>query len=156
LLHVARGSGLRGLAGMAEDSSIQVPGGQSVRIVRPLLTVPRSAPMAFCQARGIEPRCDASNDDLASARNRVRPVVRPALRAINPRLNDELERLALVASEAEAFVEAELNRRLGDLATVNDQGWTIDRRGWRELPLALKRALLRRAATILDSNSETD
>jgi tRNA(Ile)-lysidine synthetase-like protein len=156
LLHVARGSGLRGLAGMAEDSTIQFPGGESVRIVRPLLAIPRSATVAFCRARGIEPRRDPTNGDLAYARNRVRHAVVPALQAINPRLGDALERLAQVASEAEAFIEAELNRRLGELATVNDRGWSIDRHGWRELPLALKRALLRRAASSLGASGETD
>jgi tRNA(Ile)-lysidine synthase len=147
LMHWLRGSGLRGLVGMAEDALVEVPGAGLVRIVRPLLDVRKEETEAFCRERGVTARFDPSNLDRTFTRNRLRHDVLPSLREINSRLDDSLARLARCAADAEQFIESELDRRIGTLVRIDGSDWVIDRKRWRELPPALKRALLQRAAT---------
>jgi tRNA(Ile)-lysidine synthase len=90
LLHATRGSGLAGLAGMRPKRD---------DIVRPLLTIGRTETAAICAAARIAPREDASNRDLAYARNRIRRRVLPELERINPQVRAALARLAEAAAE---------------------------------------------------------
>ena len=151
LMHVVRGSGLAGLSGMSEDSILTLMDGCRLRIVRPLLTTTRSETEAFCSEQQVTPRLDSSNLDRAFFRNRLRHEVLPRLRESNPRLDESLARLARAASDAEQFVASELDRRMSQLVSESEFEWTIDRGAWHDLPAALKRALLRRAAFRLAS-----
>ncbi len=92
LLHLTRGSGLAGLAGM-----------RPVRdgVVRPLLAIGRSETSAICAAAGITPQEDETNASLRFARNRVRLRVLPELERINPRVRGALARFAEAAGELE-------------------------------------------------------
>jgi len=145
LLHLVRGAGLRGLVGMAEDSTLMVDG-QAIRVVRPLLAVGRADTEAYCAAIPLQPRDDLTNRDLAFARNRIRHAIVPPMRLLNPQLDDAIERLARSARAAEEFVEAELDRRLPEVVQMGYGEWVIRRQPFRDLPEALKRALVRRAA----------
>jgi tRNA(Ile)-lysidine synthetase-like protein len=149
VLHLARGSGLRGLIGMTEDSIMSAGPGRSLRVIRPLLSVRRRQTEEFCQSRGFPPLADPSNVDRAFSRNRVRHDILPQLQRLNPAFDEALARLARAAADADGFLEGELDRRLPELVRVDADRWTIDRRAWRELPAALQRALLRRAAAAL-------
>ncbi|HEX5414233.1 MAG TPA: tRNA lysidine(34) synthetase TilS, partial [Chloroflexota bacterium] len=144
--HLARGAGLRGLVGMAESSRLVVDG-QPIRVFRPLLAVGRANTTAYCAAFALQPRDDPTNRELIYARNRVRHAVVPPLRELNPRFDDALERLGRSARAAEEFVEGELDRILVDLLVEQTASrWVVKRKAFRELPEALQRALIRRAA----------
>jgi tRNA(Ile)-lysidine synthase len=156
LLHLARGSGLHGLVGMDLDTILPLPTGDSVRVVRPLLGCTREETATFCRSRGVVPRVDRTNDDLQFSRNRLRQQVVPALRQINQRVDAALERLAQVAADADDFIASELDRRLPELVSRSADRWQIDRAAWRQLPRALKQALLLRAASALGRTSALD
>jgi tRNA(Ile)-lysidine synthase len=132
LLHIARGTGLAGLSGIA---------GRRGRIVRPLLGMRRAALRAALDASGIEYRLDPTNADRQFARNRARAELIPALEDLHPGAVEALASLAARAGDEDLllddFAGAELaTRRLAD-------GW-ID---WRpDPPAALARRLLRLAA----------
>jgi tRNA(Ile)-lysidine synthase len=82
------------------------------RLVRPLLGVDREQTAAYCRARGLGWREDASNDDRRFARARVRHELLPALRAVHPAAEANVLRTAsLLREESEllaALVAAEL------------------------------------------------
>jgi tRNA(Ile)-lysidine synthase len=90
LLHLARGSGLAGLAGMRPLRE---------GIARPLLAIGRKDTLAVCRSARIRPRVDPTNRSLRFARNRVRLEVLPQLAKINPRASEAIARLADVAAE---------------------------------------------------------
>lgn len=75
LLRLARGSGVHGLAGMAPV--VEMP---DVRLLRPLLDLPRGRLVAFLRSQGQEFVADPSNDDPIYARTRLRRM-QPALAA---------------------------------------------------------------------------
>ncbi|HUX85584.1 MAG TPA: tRNA lysidine(34) synthetase TilS [Chloroflexota bacterium] len=147
LLHLVRGAGLHGLAGMETVVTLAWPDVAPIRVVRPLLQVSRLDTEAFCAARGVTPRQDPSNSDCTFARNRLRHEAVPVLTSLNPRFSASLNRLARVARDADEFVESELTQRLPTLVDESSGSWLVERSAWRALPNALKRALLRRAAS---------
>ncbi|MEM8602152.1 MAG: tRNA lysidine(34) synthetase TilS, partial [Bacteroidota bacterium] len=61
LLNLLRGSGLRGLAGMRPSRTMQP--GSDIRLVRPLLGIPRADLVAHAEARGWTWREDPTNAD---------------------------------------------------------------------------------------------
>ena len=91
LLHLARGSGLAGLAAMPPERD---------GIVRPLLAIGRSDTVAVCAAAGITPREDPTNRSLRFARNRIRHRVLPELVKLNPEVTSAIARLADAAAAA--------------------------------------------------------
>lgn len=110
LLHVTRGSGLVGLAGMRP---------QRDDIVRPLLSIGRADTEAICAEAGLTPLEDASNRDLRFARNRIRHRVLPELERINPQAGAALARLANAAAAATGAVLHNAEQAL-DAATTPD------------------------------------
>ena len=89
LLHLTRGSGLAGLAGMRPERD---------GIVRPLIAIGRSETVAVCAAAGIAPREDPTNRSLRFARNRIRHRVLPELAKLNPEVTSAIARLADAAA----------------------------------------------------------
>lgn len=116
LLRLARGSGLEGLAAMAP----LVERGP-VRLLRPLLQVPKSDLTAFLTARGQAWIEDPSNRDPANARVRMRRLL--------PRLAEEgmtIARLAETADRlavARAAVDATVARLLARAAAIYPEGY---------------------------------
>ena len=82
LLHLLRGTGIRGLAGIRED--VPLPGAENVRVIRPLLSFSRREIESFALRSGVGYRVDATNSDISVARNRIRHQVFPQLARINP------------------------------------------------------------------------
>lgn len=76
-LHLARGSGLTGLAGM--DMTRE-------RILRPLLGVPRGKLTRYVRRRKLAYHTDPTNRNMRLARNRIRRQVITSLQRINPQL----------------------------------------------------------------------
>jgi tRNA(Ile)-lysidine synthase len=115
LLHrICRGTGLRGLAGMAEVRAIQP--GSRVQLVRPLLPIRRATIDALCQARNIEYRIDSSNALLDFTRNRLRYSIIPTLReAINPNVTEALLRIAEQVRWLGAYVDDAATRAFDSL-----------------------------------------
>ena len=75
LLHLLRGSGLRGLTGIR-------PVGEG--LIRPMLTTTRAQVEEYLRLYGLPHVEDSSNQDTVYARNRLRQEVMPVLRDLNP------------------------------------------------------------------------
>jgi tRNA(Ile)-lysidine synthase len=98
---VVRGTGLRGLAGMARARPLG-----PVTLIRPLLGVRRTEILAYLNDRQQPFRRDSSNLDLRFTRNRIRHDLLPCLAAeFNPGIVDALLRLGSLAGEAQAVLD---------------------------------------------------
>jgi tRNA(Ile)-lysidine synthase len=75
LINLIRGTGLTGMTGMKPASN---------RIIRPLLFATRQDILAFCNQNNIIFREDRSNADTKYTRNKIRHLVIPLLKEINP------------------------------------------------------------------------
>lgn len=103
ILNLLRGTGSRGLRGIAPRSGL---------LIRPMLGMTRKEIEEYAAAHGVEYREDRTNSDSAFKRNRIRNIVFPEFEKINPSfvktLNADMERFALVDDIAEdCFREAE-------------------------------------------------
>lgn len=123
LAHILRGSGLRGLRGMQARSVISET---KFDVLRPLLSFPRPAILAYAQARALKWREDSSNTDVRFRRNRVRHELLPLLRErFNPRINASLIRLASIAGESEAQLQANARQAFVEALLAEEMGKII-------------------------------
>jgi len=102
LLRLARGAGLRGLAGIPSSTVLH-----GLRLVRPMLTVSRPEIIAYLEARGAEWREDSTNREVLHLRNRVRHKVLPLLeQELNPDIRAAIQRTALLLRDDEAWLDS--------------------------------------------------
>lgn len=109
LLHLVRGSGLRGLAGMRWVAERLIgelwpdaPLAHQMRplqLVRPFLGVQRANLLQYLQTHQLAWREDASNADQKFVRNRLRHTILPALSTINTNIVDTLARTAQILQQ---------------------------------------------------------
>ena len=104
LLHLLRGTGLRGLCGIREN--VPLPGAEGVRIIRPLLGFTRREIEAYAVRAGVAFRVDATNTDVAFTRNRIRNRVFPELAAVNPAFLQTIRREMRHFGQAEQLLDA--------------------------------------------------
>lgn len=122
LMHLVRGTGLKGLGGISPVSG---------RLLRPMLTVTRREVEDFLREYHLKHVEDSSNESDAFLRNRIRHMVMPLLRGENPRIGENLSRLALGLRLDESYLEAQA---LGPLPGVSEL---------RQLHPAVRRRYLR-------------
>jgi tRNA(Ile)-lysidine synthase len=143
LLRLIRGTGLQGLCGMQVHDPL--PTASHLIAVRPLLRVSRANIEQYCRERQLQPRHDATNDELHYARNRVRHELLPFLERYNPNIRATLVRLAdTVASDVE-IVEQATQEAFERIAQPADATIVVDRQAWCALSRGLQRATLREA-----------
>ncbi len=121
ILHrILRGTGIRGLAGMARSR----PLGHAT-LIRPLLGVRRAELRAYLDALAQPWRDDQSNADLRFTRNRIRHQTMPQLRRhFNSRLTEALLRLGGLAGEAQTVADELVAERLDRCVRTDDLGAT--------------------------------
>ena len=130
LYRLAASPGRRALLGMPA---------QSGRLVRPLLGITREETAAWCRARGLEWREDATNATDRYARGRVRGGLVPALRAVHPAAERNVVRTAELLRD-----EAEVLDVVVDTALAGRDRIAVDHLA--TLPRALARLVVRRLA----------
>jgi len=155
LMHFLRGAGLAGLRGMCplswmDELRLGTEGQQApepdqrIRLIRPLLQVPRRQIEEYCREHGLEPRFDRSNLDQTYFRNRLRHELIPFLEGYNPNVRQVVRRMAEVVAADYDLLRACLAetwprvvRSESDLAII------FDLKALRALPLGLRRSIIR-------------
>ncbi len=144
LHHLLRGSGLRGLQGMRPVSPL--PGRPALKLVRPLLTVPRAQIEAYCQENDLQPVQDKTNTDTVFLRNRIRHELLPNLATYNPQIKEHLVQLAGIVAADEALLAEQSDMTWQHIVSAKEVEWLrLDRAQWRALSLSMRRRTLRRA-----------
>ena len=108
-------------------------------LVRPLLSCTREETAEYCRARGLDWREDVTNESDAFARNRIRAGLVPALEAVHPGAQANLQALAAILRDEAAVLD-----ELVDQALAGEH--TIPLRRLRGLPGALRRLVVQRLA----------
>ena len=142
LMHLIRGSGVRGLRGLQPLSQWQ-SSEKRFTIIRPLLEISREETTAYCQQHRLMPRLDTSNLSLSPLRNRIRQQLLPLLQSYNPQVAEALLRTARIATDEQDFLDKEAARLWRDVAEKQENTITLHKERFLKLPLALKRHFLR-------------
>lgn len=131
LLRLVRGAGPAGLAGIAPRRD---------HLVRPLLELTRTELRDYLESIGESWREDATNEDRAIPRNRIRHDILPLLRELNPRADAALARTAdILRSDAELFDALANDAGPRFVRTIEGGRVAVDAAGLAGLPKALAR-----------------
>jgi tRNA(Ile)-lysidine synthase len=142
LMHLIRGSGIRGMRGLLPISRLRSSAG-NLTIIRPLLELSREDTTAYCRRHHLKPRTDTSNLSPEPFRNRIRHYLLPELRKYNPQITGALLRFSRTAADDFDFIETEVRRLRSKVARAEGGSIIINKKSFLALPIALKRHLLR-------------
>jgi tRNA(Ile)-lysidine synthase len=139
LLHLLRGSGIRGLSG--------IPPVRGQRIVRPLMDLHRAEIIGFLQEHQIAYVEDASNADMRFDRNRVRQHLIPFLqKQFNSNVVAVLHRTADLCWHEERWLQTLLAPILSEtIASLDPECMLLHAQRLIAEPLAVRRRLFRDA-----------
>ena len=126
LFHLARGSGSKGLSGIAPVRG---------NIIRPLIRCTSPEVCAYLEAHGLSYVEDSTNRSTAYARNAIRLQVVPLLKQINPAFESHAAMSMEILREQEAFVHQNA------LCFIAEHG--ADAAAIAALPAALQAEVLR-------------
>lgn len=119
IMHLLRGTGLKGLGGIAPVSG---------RLLRPMLTVTRREVEAFLEEYNLRHVEDSSNESDAFLRNRIRHELMPLLRRENPRIAENLSALALGLRLDGDYLESQAAGPLPGVSALRDMHPALRRR----------------------------
>jgi tRNA(Ile)-lysidine synthase len=143
LIRMSRGSGVTGLAAMARVAS--VPGHADIKLVRPLLDIPKMRLLATLKAAKVPFADDPSNREPRFTRVRLRGLMPPlAAEGLDAR------RLALLArrlKRADRAIEAAVDRAQAELSLASPHADVVafDAAGFARQPAEIALRLLGRA-----------
>lgn len=103
LLHMLRGSDIRGAGGMEYASDA---------VIRPLLSVSRAQIETYLKQNHIVWRTDATNADTIYARNRIRHRILPEMEAVNADAVSHLSDFSARAREIEHYLEKQTQKAM--------------------------------------------
>ncbi|MCL2508649.1 MAG: tRNA lysidine(34) synthetase TilS [Oscillospiraceae bacterium] len=115
LFNFTRGTGIRGLCGIPAVRG---------NIIRPLIECTRAEIEHYCRENGIEYVTDSTNKDDAYARNRIRHMVVPRLKEINPSVEEAAYRCMRSFRRDDDFLELCTEKLLSEAKTEN--GWSAE------------------------------
>jgi tRNA(Ile)-lysidine synthase len=139
LLHLARGTGLAGLSGIAERRG---------RVVRPLIHERRATLLGALDQAGIAYRTDPTNEDLRFSRNRARADLLPAFEGLHENAIAAVSRMAGHAAAEDRLLDALALTVLA--ARRSADGWIV----WPPSPPHAVAARILRTAAGLPAPSE--
>lgn len=131
LYHLARGTGIRGLAGIPPERG---------RIIRPLLALKREEIEAYLEEKGQKFCRDATNETDLYRRNRIRHRILPVMEELNPEAVRHMGRTGEMLGELDAWLQEVADRVLGE--AVEPDG--LRKEPLRKLPEPLRREVLHR------------
>ena len=118
LLHLLRGSGTDGLAGMRVRSG---------DLIRPLLYTDRAEILRFLEERGQSYRTDGTNFLTDATRNKLRLSVIPALETVNPAAKRALAKTAQWIAEDADYLNGLADRAANECGTDRKKLSALDR-----------------------------
>ena len=134
-LNLARGTGLKGLGGIAPVNGV---------VIRPLLGVQRAEIEAFLQEKGIYYRTDKTNASDLYTRNRIRNHVVPYLESeINPQvvahMNETMEQIRLI----QEYLQGQAEEAKKVCVVKEEKGFLIVKEEFQKVPEAIRPILIR-------------
>lgn len=147
LLNLARGTGLKGLGGIAPVNG---------NVIRPLLCVERNEIEVYLQERGIRYCVDETNAGDAYTRNRIRNHVLPYLeREVNGKTVEHMNETMEQLRQVQEFLEEQTAEYLILCAGETEKGYFVDKEKYRTVPKVIQPLLLKQILVNL-CNKEKD
>ena len=117
LLNLLRGTGLKGICGIRPKNGY---------IVRPLLCVNRKEIEEYLQNNDTQYITDSTNLENEYTRNKIRNIVMPILREINPQIDSVMLSNAENFSAAESIYRNVIEKEKSSAISITDDSYIID------------------------------
>lgn len=140
LLHLTRGSGLKGLRGM-----LPMREWEGIWFLRPMLGITREEIEQYLLEKGQAYRTDATNLDTTYHRNRLRAEVVPQLKGVNPKAISHIEQTAQRLQEIWEVFDEVCTKQEQRLFVSMPEGVFVSVKELETLPVAVQQELLLRA-----------
>jgi tRNA(Ile)-lysidine synthase len=147
LLRLLRGSGLRGLSGMARSRRLASgeSEGSEVRLCRPLLSLSGVQARSYVASLGLPLALDETNANREILRNALRMEVWPAISRLAPSVESHLVELANQCREDEGTLDSLAGAAAASMISVVAGKVTLKASAVAALPGSVARRLIRRA-----------
>ncbi|MBO5596652.1 MAG: tRNA lysidine(34) synthetase TilS [Bacteroidales bacterium] len=136
ILNLLRGTGLKGITGMKAEGFIPDPDFVDIPLLRPLLEMTREEIETYARGHGLSWREDSTNAQSDYKRNKLRNLVFPVFREINPSfirtLNRDMVRFAEELSRGmdPQSMPDEPGRTEGLEASASSPAYTVSEEEW--------------------------
>lgn len=136
LMNIIRGAGNEGVIGI---------GNRKNEIIRPLIAISRDEIEKYCEEKSLIAMIDKTNFETVYTRNKVRNLIIPMLKEINPDVIESLNRASEIARDEEEFIEEYVGNIYSDITGYEDKELYILKDEFARLKVGLKRRILRMA-----------
>lgn len=136
LFHVSRGTGLKGLGGIAPVNG---------NVIRPLLCVRRKEIEAYLEEQHVSYCTDMSNQSDVYTRNRIRNHVIPYLEEeVNPKVVEHMNETMEQLRHVQAFLEQQVQELWETCVTQTEEGLIVKKEQFESAPNILQSMLLKK------------
>ncbi|MBE0676594.1 MAG: tRNA lysidine(34) synthetase TilS [Bacteroidales bacterium] len=115
-INLIRGSGLSGFAGIRPKND---------NLVRPLLFATRSSIKEYCEKYEVSFREDSSNASTKYVRNKIRHLIIPVLKEINPSFENTIEETISRVTEINEIYSGHISKIKGSLIQETKTGYVV-------------------------------
>lgn len=136
LLHMSRGTGLRGLCGIPPVRDA---------IIRPLIDVSRNEIEAYLHERGQSYRTDGTNQDISYQRNYIRHEVIPVMNRINDGVEEHIHSMTKIMEDALVYIREQGCEAAQNCVREADGKVVICADTYGQLPKIIQAEVLRHA-----------
>lgn len=117
LFNIIRGTSINGLQGIKAKRD---------NIIRPLIYISKNEIKEFCKERNIKYRDDISNDDILYTRNKIRHLIVPIAKEINPNFENSVYRLSKSAALQEIYMQKQCEHAK-QISQLSHNSYSIDK-----------------------------
>lgn len=136
LMNIIRGAGNEGACGIDNIHK---------EIIRPLISITRKEIEDYCAEKSLVPMIDKTNFETVYTRNKVRNLVLPMLKEINPDIVESLNRFSEIVKDEEEFIKEYLDSIYKKIVRNENKELYIEKEEFLKLKIGLKRRILRMA-----------
>jgi len=123
------------------------------KILRPLLTVPKSKLIEYAHHFHLPTHEDETNLDTTYSRNKIRHQILPLIQAINPNFNGALDHFTRILKSEETILEQETINAWHNLVKTDEPAYLcLDKTLWKKQNPAIQLRLLRKIREHLSGN----
>lgn len=136
LMNIIRGAGNTGVSGIDNKNN---------DIIRPLICIGRDEIEKYCDEKSLTTMIDKTNFETVYTRNKVRNLVIPMLKKINPDIIESLNRFSEIVRDEEEFIEEYVEEIYNKIVIHNEAELYVEKDEFLKLKVGLKRRILRMA-----------
>ncbi|MCL0105230.1 tRNA lysidine(34) synthetase TilS [Dehalococcoidia bacterium] len=152
LMHIVRGSGIKGLRGMQPVSTLPMEG-RLLTLFRPLIEQFRIDIEEYCTLKDLRFVTDSTNEMDQYTRNHFRLSIIPSLLQVNPSLHNAISRLSTAAIADNEFIDQISEKVWNSHASFSNNTVEIDTDQLASLHKSVQHRFLVRAVSAISGNS---